>query len=232
MTMPIARPRSRTIRAGGAGWPRPAMTWAQPARAPMHPSTTPPDWTELRYHHVVPSPAQWQVARHRPSDCRIRPVPSLITDYYSYNTDVSADDQFRTGRAARAWFQPHWVGDLTLSLRLTAHEPAGKFRLELIRAGISHRCEIDLTSGKARLFRGDVATGRGGPDRDHPGRRVRFGIRECRWPADRCGSTATSRSGPAELTIRASSRRPRPPPISSRRGSPRTALRSRSTGWS
>ena len=86
--------------------------------------------------------------------CRLRPSPSLITDYYSYNTDLSADDQSHPRGAARAWFQPHWVGDLTLSLRLTTHEPAGQFRLELIKAGVSNRCEIDLKSGEARLFHG------------------------------------------------------------------------------
>ena len=62
------------------------------------------------------------------------PVPSLITDYYSYNTDVSASDRSHGGGAA-AWFQPHWVGDLTMSLRLKIHEATGKVRLELIRAG-------------------------------------------------------------------------------------------------
>ena len=84
----------------------------------------------------------------------------MITDYYSYNTDVSAADQPHPRTAARAWFQPHWVGDLTLSLRLTVREPAGRFRLELIKAGVSNRCEIDLTTGEARLFHGDDALGR------------------------------------------------------------------------
>ena len=95
------------------------------------------------------------------------PTPSLITDYYSYNTDLSADDKSHPRGAARPWFQPHWVGDLTLSLRLTMHEPAGQVRLELIKAGVSNRCEIDLTSGEARLFHGDLATGRGSRDGDH-----------------------------------------------------------------
>ena len=95
----------------------------------------------------------------RADRCRAPLSESLITDYYSYNTDVSARDQSRRGRGTRAWFQPHWVGDLTLSLRLTTREPAGKFRLELIRAGISHRCEIDLASGMAQLFRGDAPLG-------------------------------------------------------------------------
>ena len=136
----------------------PGDDWAQPVPGSYSPAHDTPDWSELRYHHVVPSPAQWasvRAGRPLPSP----PVPSLITDYYSYNTDVSARDRSRKGGGDRAWFQPHWVGDLTLSLRLTSHEPAGKFRLELIRAGISHRCEIDLVSGMAQLFRGAASLG-------------------------------------------------------------------------
>ena len=45
------------------------------ARDASCPTTTAPEWTELRYHHVVPSPAQWEairagraVAAPRPAD--------------------------------------------------------------------------------------------------------------------------------------------------------------------
>ena len=34
--------------------------WAQPVSGSYSPSGQKPDWTELRYHHIVPSPAQWQ----------------------------------------------------------------------------------------------------------------------------------------------------------------------------
>lgn len=136
---------------------QPAGLWAEPARGTYAPDPDAADWSELRYHHVVPSPEQWQAILAGEPLPR-PPVPSLITDYYSYNTDVSARDRSHGG-GSRAWFQPHWVGDLTLSLRLKTHEAAGKFRLELIRAGISHRCEIDLASGTARLFRGEAAVG-------------------------------------------------------------------------
>ena len=140
-------------------WAAPAADpWTEPEPGAYSPDRNAPDWTELRYHHVVPSPAQWQaIGAGLPL-----PNPSsatLITDYYSYNTDVSAHDRSRPVSAARAWFQPHWVGDLTLSLRLTTREPGGSFRLELIKAGVSHRCEIDLKTGDARLFRGDVPLG-------------------------------------------------------------------------
>ena len=62
-------------------------------------------------------------------------------------------------RAARPWFQPHWVGDLTLSLRLTVQEASGSVRLELIKGGASNCCEIDLATGRANLLHDDQALG-------------------------------------------------------------------------
>jgi signal peptidase I len=115
-------------------------------------------WAELRYRHLVPNPEQWEAIRagRRPaSPARA----TLITDYSSYNTDVSDRDRADPRRAARPWLQPHWVGDLTLSLRLTVREAAGRLRLELIKGGLSDRCELDLSSGDARLFHGGAALG-------------------------------------------------------------------------
>jgi signal peptidase I len=57
------------------------------------------------------------------------------------------------------WLQPHWVGDLALSARLTVTAPGGAIRFELIEGGIANRCEIDLTSGKATLRHGDQVVG-------------------------------------------------------------------------
>jgi signal peptidase I len=138
--------------------PAPAGGWSQPSPGLYALDSSTPDWTELQYEHIVPSPAQWaaiQIGEPLP----VAPRSSLITDYYSYNTDLSADDQSHPRLAARPWFQPHWVGDLTLSVRLQTHEPAGQVRLELIKAGVSNRCEIDLGSGEARLFHGSLALG-------------------------------------------------------------------------
>ena len=140
----------------------PGNEWTQTAGGAYSSDRKSSEWTELRYHHVVPSPAQWQAIRTG-EPLPTPPVSTLITDYYSYNTDVSAHDQSHPRMASRAWFQPHWVGDLTLSLRLTTHETAGKFRMELIKSGVSHRCEIDLKSGTAQLFRGDASLGEAVP---------------------------------------------------------------------
>jgi signal peptidase I len=110
-------------------------------------------WSELRYHHVVPTPGQCN-AILAGSPLPRSPEATLITDFLSYNTDVATDDQSHPRRAARAWFQPHWVGDLTLSLRLKIHEPAGQVRLELIKSGVSNRCDLDLKTGELRLLHG------------------------------------------------------------------------------
>jgi signal peptidase I len=132
--------------------------WNQPAPGTYSSLERGDEWAELRYHHLVPSPAQWEAVMTGD------PLPSpprstLITDYYSYDTDISSDDQSHPRGASRAWFQPHWVGDLTLTARLTVRASSGRLRLELIKAGISNRCEIDLATGEARLFHGSDYVG-------------------------------------------------------------------------
>ena len=74
-----------------------------------------------------------------------------MTDFSSYNTDLSPQGRLDRRSAARPWFQPHWVGDLTMSCRVDVRQPGGRLRLELIKAGESNRCELDLTTGQATL---------------------------------------------------------------------------------
>ena len=45
--------------------------------------------------------------------------PTLITDMYGYNSGLTRDQY-----PDRNWFQPHWIGDLTVSGSITAS--AGK----------------------------------------------------------------------------------------------------------
>jgi len=143
-------------------WDRWAPTrpggWTEPAPGRFQVNQGSAEWTDLRYHHLVPSPAQCETILSGQPVAE-PPRATLITDFSSYNTAISADDRGDPRRAAGAWLHPHWVGDLTLSLRATVFERAGQLRLELIKAGVSHRCEIDLSSGLARLFRGDSPLG-------------------------------------------------------------------------
>ena len=99
------------------------------------------------------------------------PRATLITDFNSYNTDVLPEDEESPRRAARPWFQPHWVGDLdpvVATRRCT--KPRAACGSSSSKAGVSNRCEIDLATGRATLFHGDTALGDAGADRD---RRVR-----------------------------------------------------------
>jgi signal peptidase I len=113
------------------------------------------EWVELKYRHLVPDPEQWEAILTGSSLPR-EPRPSLITDFYSYNTNLNKDGSNLINRpweARYAWMQPHWVGDLTLSANLEVASPAGELRLELVKGGVSHYCTIDLATGMARFAR-------------------------------------------------------------------------------
>jgi signal peptidase I len=113
-------------------------------------------WVELRYRHLVPDPEQWEAILTGSSLPR-PPRPSLITDFYSYNTNMNEDGSDLVNKpwlARYAWMQPHWVGDLTLSANVEIASAAGELRLDLIKGGIAHNCTIDLATGAARLVRG------------------------------------------------------------------------------
>ena len=112
------------------------------------------DWSELRYANIVPDPAQW-AAVIEGSSLPQPPRPTLIADFCSYNTDLSDDLREHPSARIRTWQQPHWVGDLTLRFQLETHERKGKVRIELIKAGVVNRAEIDLETGFASLFHDD-----------------------------------------------------------------------------
>jgi signal peptidase I len=134
---------------------RPIAGWEEQQGKPgVYQLSSGGDWQELRYHHRVPDPTQW-AAIEQGVGLPGPPRDTLVTDFYSYNTSVSAvreQDSFD-------WLQPHWVGDLTLSARVRAAQAKGLLRLELIKGGISNRCEIDLATGQAQLFHGDKPLG-------------------------------------------------------------------------
>lgn len=114
------------------------------------------DWVDLRYRNLVPDAEQWDDLIHGRTPRR-EPRATLVTDFYSYNTGLSAEGsnllEGLRPDAEGAWLQPHWVGDLTLSANIEVASPGGELRLELIKAGIAHQCLIDLTTGKAKLAR-------------------------------------------------------------------------------
>jgi signal peptidase I len=158
---------------GDARWarwrPEGEGAWTEPAPSTFIPRAETGQWAELRYHHMVPTPAQWNaLVKH--DRLASPPRATLITDYNSFNSDLAADDRSVSRLASRPWLAPHWVGDLTLSCRVSVRRPGGRFRLELIKAGVSHRCEIDLGTGQAALARGrDSLGGSASTGIDQPG---------------------------------------------------------------
>ncbi len=114
-------------------------------------------WVELRYRHLVPDPDQWQALLENFPLPRA-PRPTLITDFYSYNTNLiqNASNLVEWPHETRsAWMQPHWVGDLTLSASVDVAAARGELSLELIKGGLPHRCIINLETGRVRFTRGD-----------------------------------------------------------------------------
>lgn len=139
-------------------WSRWGGAWEQSTAGVFQTKRESPGWTELHYQHVVPDPVQWAaIADGRPLPHA--PRATLITDFYSYNTDLTTDAQQHPLAASKAWRQPHWVGDLTLRCRVEVKAPRGKLRFELVKAGTPNRCEIDLATGAATLAHGETVLG-------------------------------------------------------------------------
>jgi signal peptidase I len=123
-------------------------TWTEEQTGQYVASAVSDDWAALRYRHLVPDPKQWEaiLAGTKPAQ---DPRPTLITDFYSYNTNLTARD-YRIGSELP---KPHWVGDLTVSFQLQVAAPTGAVRVELVEGGVRNRCEIDLATGLATLSR-------------------------------------------------------------------------------
>ena len=135
--------------------------WTEETSGTFFASATEGDqWADLNYRHLVPDPEQWAAAENKKPMPRA-PRASLITDFYSYNTNISPAYYDPWLQENEGFLQPNWVGDLTVSghVEVVDTSPKGQLRLTLIEAGVSHRCEIDLTTGTASMFRGDSKLG-------------------------------------------------------------------------
>jgi signal peptidase I len=98
------------------------------------------DWSVLAYRHFG---RDWNDT-HGPTT---PPREQLITDFYSYNAG-KANGFFQNDQP-----EPHWVGDLSMDVRLEIQELKGKVRLQLVEAGERFISEFDLDSGSCRLIR-------------------------------------------------------------------------------
>ena len=148
--------------------------WSEDATNPgrFKPVVSPTEWSEFHYEHKVPDPGQWRAIVAGESLPRT-PRATLITDFSAYNTNLSASNADLSGDVSyeqeNAWFQPHWVGDLTLSCRLDVEKAEGKVRFELVEGGVLNRAEFDLASGKVAVTRDGKTVGDAGTSINQPG---------------------------------------------------------------
>ena len=127
--------------------------WAESIPGTFLAASEPGRWSDLRYRHLVPDIDQWQqLLAGEPTDHG--PHPALISDFYAYNSGTPFFGNLFNGIA------PHWVGDLSLSMRVVSRSATGKIRAELVKAGVPYRCEVDLADGVATLSRGDEPLGK------------------------------------------------------------------------
>jgi signal peptidase I len=131
------------------GWParwqsEPGDPWKESADGHAFESPTglseSSEWARLSYRHAVKTWGTDHSTINPPRD-------QLITDFYAYNAGLSNSFP-RDGEQ-----QPHWVGDLSLSVRADVTAAKGKLRLELVEASERYVCEFDLTGGTCKLLR-------------------------------------------------------------------------------
>jgi signal peptidase I len=97
----------------------------------------------LRYRHMLPTAEDW-AALERGEAAAVRARPRLIDDFQPYNAIAT---------------RPHWVGDLAVECVLESRGSGGTVELDLVEAGRSHRCTVDLGDGTARLALPDATDG-------------------------------------------------------------------------
>jgi signal peptidase I len=101
----------------------------------------------IRYRHFVPSLEDWALMRSTSLPKDRRPAPSLVTDFYAYDTSVSRgqpEDQPQ-------FLGMHWVGDLLVECELQAKGAEGAAILDLVKGGVHFRCRLNFQSGQAKF---------------------------------------------------------------------------------
>ncbi len=99
------------------------------------------DAATLRFRHLLPTAEVWNALQAgEPVEGKAR--PRLIDDFQPYNAIAT---------------RPHWVGDLAVEFQLKTLGQSGSLSIDLVEAGVAHRCQIDLSTGEARLAIAGVA---------------------------------------------------------------------------
>ena len=150
-------------------WAPVSSGWSEESPGLFTCSSEEQSWNELRYRHVVADPEQWQAIRDG-KPLPVPPRPTLITDFSSYNTDLTAEGLRHPRSASRPWFQPHWVGDLTLTFQVNVRQPAGVLRIELIKGGLARPLRGRPRDRPRDLFHDGAQLGEPAATRlNHPG---------------------------------------------------------------
>jgi signal peptidase I len=132
------------------GWVPDEDNWRRDTATRSY-TIVPDDSTKwLRYQHLVPNDTDWDATVDRnggPKDAR----PQLITDFCGYNS-------YTGGRGPNVDDDRFWVGDLTLNCTIEITDvkgPESEVLFELVEGVRRYRCQIDVTSGQATLYRND-----------------------------------------------------------------------------
>lgn len=136
----------------------------------------------LRYRHLVPKEADWQIARSLAKSGKFPAAatragmtetewregihPQLIRDFNAYNARLLREYAVRDGWQIvpnsgqnSGSFGTEWVGDLALDATVEVEEARGELVLEVVEAGYHFRATIDLKTGKVNLGIVDGRTG-------------------------------------------------------------------------
>lgn len=132
--------------------------WSQRGPGAYHfnpeefPRPQPDEFSELRYRHRVPSPAQWETILAGGVET-VHAESTLVTDFDSFNSDIAVFEVDRIDRLERPWMIQHWVGDLILEFGFEPIDPNARLRIELVRGGRRYWCVLDMVSTTATLLR-------------------------------------------------------------------------------
>lgn len=112
----------------------------------------------LRYRHFVPSWEVWQAVEEGQKIDTDRVRPQLISDFTSYNTNQSEDENFGGGLYPETpaplrgdQLGLHWVGDLAVEFEAEIGSPGAEILVELVRGGQAYRVSLDLFNGRAKF---------------------------------------------------------------------------------
>jgi signal peptidase I len=102
----------------------------------------------LRYRHLAPSHAQWQMVE-RGSKFSGTIAPQWITDYTAYNTGRNrGNENYAIDGESLGQY---WVGDLALRCTAEIESNRGALICELRKGGRQFQCRIEVATGRATL---------------------------------------------------------------------------------